>query len=52
MGIVVDSDIPQIKYLLEMTDNGFVKNEYMSRVLFLKSESNIFGIKRLRRALD
>ena len=49
---MVDSDIPQIKYLLELTEKGFIKNEYMSRVLFLKSESSIFGIKRLRRALD
>ena len=52
MGIVVDSDIPQVKYLMELTESGFIKNEYISRVLFLKSEGNIFGVKRLRRALD
>ena len=40
-----------MKKLLEMTEDGFVKNDFMSRVLYLKSQGNIFGIKRLRRPL-
>jgi len=29
IGIVLDSDIEQIKYMLELTDDGFVRTEYV-----------------------
>jgi hypothetical protein len=37
--------------LLEFSEAGFIKTEFVSRVLFLKSQGNVFGIKRLRRAI-
>lgn len=46
-GIVLDSDVEEIKYLLELTEEGFKKSEYMSRVLHFKKNKQIFGIKRL-----
>jgi hypothetical protein len=51
VAIVLDTEIKGMKKLLEMTEDGFVKNDFMSRVLYLKSQGNIFGIKRLRRPL-
>jgi len=38
MGIVIDSDIDEIKYFLELTPEGFKKTEYMSRMLQLRTE--------------
>lgn len=29
VAIIMDSDIPEIKYVLELTDKGFVKTEYV-----------------------
>lgn len=37
--------------MLEFTEEGFTKTEFVSRVLYLKSQGNVFGIKRLRRAI-
>ena len=36
IGIVIDSEIEEIKYLLELGEEGFKFTEYMSRVLQLK----------------
>ena len=46
-GIVIDSDVEEIKYLLELTTDGFRKSEYVSRVLQFKKNKQIFGIRRL-----
>lgn len=48
MAIVVDSEVPEIKYLLELDKEGFIKREYISRVVEFKSKGQIFAIKRLR----
>jgi hypothetical protein len=29
IGVVLDSDIEEIKYVLELTDEGFIKTEYV-----------------------
>lgn len=47
IGIILDSDIEDIKYVLELTDNGFVRTEYVQRVLALKAENQTFGIRKL-----
>lgn len=47
IGIILDSDVEEIKYVLELTDEGFTRTEYVQRVLRLKAEGSIFGIKRL-----
>lgn len=47
MAIVIDSDIEDIKYVLELTPEGFIKTEYVQRALLLRHENKIFGIKRL-----
>ena len=47
VAIVIDSDIEEIKYVLELTPEGFVKTEYVQRALLLRHENKIFGIKRL-----
>ena len=46
VAIVIDSDIDEIKYLLELTSEGFVKTEYMSRILQLKRDHQTFAIRR------
>ena len=52
IGIIVDSpDIEEIKYVLELTRDGFIKTEYMSRILELKANEQTFAIKRLRHPL-
>ena len=37
IGIVIDTDIDRVKYVLELGPEGFYKTEYMSRVLELKT---------------
>jgi len=37
IGIVIDTDIDRVKYVLELGPNGFYKTEYMTRVLQLKT---------------
>ena len=46
IGIVIDTDIDEIKYLLELKEEGFVKTEYISRVLQLKQDGQTFAIRR------
>lgn len=48
MAIVIDSEVPEIKYLLELEKEGFLKREYISRVVEFKAKGQIFAIKRLR----
>jgi hypothetical protein len=47
LAIVLDSDIDDIKYVLELKNEGFVKSEYMTWVLEKRTQGTIFGIKRL-----
>ena len=47
MGIIVDSDIEEIKYILMLGPDGFSKVEYMSQVLKWKAEGTTFAIRRL-----
>ena len=47
VAIVIDSDVEDIKYVLELTPEGFIKTEYVQRALLLRQENKIFGIKRL-----
>lgn len=51
-GIIIDSaDVDEIKYVFELTRDGFIKTEYMSRILQLKANNQTFAIKRLNGAL-
>ena len=52
MGIIVDSDIDALKYVLELTRNGFVKTDYITKVLELKANNQTFAIKRLKEPLN
>ena len=47
MAIVIDSDHDDIKYVLELKNEGFIKTEYLSWVLEKRAQGTIFGIKRL-----
>jgi len=51
-GIVVDSEIEEIKYILMLGPEGFYRAEYMSQVLRWKSENTTFAIKRLTNPLS
>lgn len=51
MAIVIDSEIPEIKYLLELMPEGFVKTEYIKRLVELRAKGQVFAIKRLRAGL-
>ena len=46
IGIVIDTDIDRVKYVLELGPEGFFKTEYMSRVLELKNNQQTFAIRR------
>ena len=52
MGIVVDSDVEEIKYILMLGPDGFSKVEYMSQVLKWKAEGTTFAIRRLENPLS
>ena len=52
VGIIVDTDIDDIKYVLELTENGFKKTEYVQRTLQMKADGQIFGIRRLLKPLS
>ncbi len=40
LALIVDSDIPNVKYLLEVTERGFELNEFMSRMMHYKRDHN------------
>ena len=52
IGIVVDSEVEEVKYILMMGKDGFQKVEYMSQVLKWKAEGTTFAIKRLENPLS
>lgn len=52
VGIVVDSDVEEIKYVLMLDKDGFTKTEYMSQVLKWKAEGTTFAIRRLENPLS
>lgn len=39
VAIVIDTDIPEIKQLLELNEEGFVLNEYIKRVVEFKANN-------------
>ena len=45
--IIVDSDLDEVKYILELTPEGFVRTEFISKALQWRAGGQIFGIKRL-----
>ena len=49
VGIVCDSNIPDVKYLLEVTPDGIEENELFSRLLIMKKEGKTIGYKPLAR---
>ena len=52
LGIVIDSpDVEEIKYVLELTQEGFIKTEYVSRIMELKANNQTFAIKNLQEEL-
>ena len=46
IGIVIDTDIDRVKYVLELKEDGFIKTEYMTRVLQLKANQQTFAVRR------
>ena len=46
VGIVIDTDIDRVKYVLELGPEGFYKTEYMTRVLQLKTNQQTFAVRR------
>ena len=52
VGIVVDSDIEDVKYILMLGKNGFIKTEYFSQVFQWKAERTTFAIRRLENPLS
>ena len=44
-GIIMDSNIQDVKYLLEITENGVEENELFSRLLLLKAQGMTIGYK-------
>ena len=49
-GIICDSSIPDVKYLLEITPDGIEENELFSRLLIMKKEGKIIAYKPLARS--
>lgn len=47
LGIVVDSDVEQVKYILMLGPEGFHRVEYMTQILEWKAANTTFAIKRL-----
>ena len=47
LGIVVDSDVEQVKYILMLGPEGFYRVEYMTQILEWKAANTTFAIKRL-----
>ena len=47
VGIVVDSDADDVKFVLMLTANGFTLTEYMTATLGWKAEGTTFAIRRL-----
>jgi len=52
VGIVVDSDVEDVKYILMLGPNGFTKAEYFSQVFKWKAEGTTFAIRRLENPLS
>lgn len=52
VGIVVDSDVEDVKYILMLGPEGFVKTEYFSQVFRWKAEGTTFAIRRLDNPLS
>ncbi len=52
VAMIVDSDIDDIKYVLELTEEGFVKTEYVQRCLRWKKNNQTFGIRKLQKPLS
>lgn len=46
-GIVMDSNVPDIKYLLEIGENGIEEHELFGRLLLLKQSGRLIGYKPL-----
>ena len=51
-GIVVDSDVDEVKYILLLGPDGFELIEYMTQVLKWKAENTTFAIRRLENPLS
>ena len=41
VGIVLDSDVADLKFLLEISERGFQQNEFLSRMLQLKNDPEL-----------
>ena len=52
IGIVIDSDIEQVKYILMLGPEGFYRVEYMTQILEWKQANTTFAIKRLTNPLS
>ncbi len=44
IAIVVQSDIEDVSYLLEITDKGFKQYEFISRIMHYKRENYVIGV--------
>eukprot|EP00347_Sterkiella_histriomuscorum_P022262 403331105 len=45
IGIIIDSDIEDVKYILEITSTGIKQYEFISRMMYYKIEGFIFAVK-------
>ncbi|CDW81518.1 UNKNOWN [Stylonychia lemnae] len=45
LGIVVDTEIEDVKYLLEITGQGFKQYEFISRMMYYKNENQVVAIQ-------
>jgi hypothetical protein len=52
MGIVVDTEQEDVKYILEIEDNGVKMYEMISRILQFKSEGRVIAVKSLVTPLE
>lgn len=50
IGIIIDSDIEDVKYLLEISATGIRQYEFISRMMTYKIEGRVFSIKLYKHA--
>ena len=47
-GIVYDTDLPEVKYILEFNEEGCQTHELLSRLLELNGYGVVMGIRRAK----
>lgn len=52
MGIIVDTECEDVKYIMEIDDNGVKMYELISRILHFKKENKVISVKQIKKPLE